>query len=100
MRKHYDKTFKQDAVNLLVSSGRPLKVLAKELGVSAHTLRSWRDRFFKDSASSDPNSPKNPRTLYEENKALRRENDLLRRQRDILKKALSIVSDPPTGGML
>lgn len=100
MRKHYDDTFKQDAVNLLVTSGRPLKVLAHELGVTPQSLRSWRDRYFKRPPSTEGSAPQDPRTLYEQNKTLRRENDLLRRQRDILKKALSIVSDPPAGGML
>ena len=40
----YDKEFRQDAVNLLLSSGRPLKRVAAELGVTANSLRTWRDR--------------------------------------------------------
>lgn len=97
-RKH-DDTFRQDAVELLLSSGRPLKVLAAELGVCPATLRGWRDRHFRSLAAAGGNNGRDPKAVYEENKALRRENDLLRRQRDILKKALSIVSDPPAGGM-
>ena len=31
----YDKDFRQEAVNLLLSSGRPLKRVAAELGVTA-----------------------------------------------------------------
>jgi len=99
MRKKYDTTFKRDAVELLVSSGRPLKVLASELGVCPATLRYWRDQHFRSASGKGGNGSPDPKALYEEMKALRRENDLLRRQRDILKKALSIVSDPPTGGM-
>jgi len=99
MRKHYDESFKREAVELLVSTGRPLKVLAAELGVSPAALRSWRDRHFRSASPAAGDSAGDPKALYEEMKALRRENELLRRQRDILKKALSIVSDPPTGGM-
>lgn len=43
-QKHYDAQFKRDAVELLLTSGRPLKRLAHELGVCDVTLRSWRDR--------------------------------------------------------
>jgi transposase-like protein len=40
----YDSGFRQEAVNLISSSQRPLKAVAAELGVSAHSLRTWRDR--------------------------------------------------------
>jgi transposase-like protein len=40
----YDSGFRQEAVNLLISSQRPLKKVAAELGVSANSLRTWRDR--------------------------------------------------------
>src|ERR1700744_5989825 len=42
--KRYDATFKRDAVELLLTSGKPLKALAVELGVCDVTLRNWRDR--------------------------------------------------------
>ena len=42
--KRYDATFKRDAVELLLTSGKPLKALAIELGVCDVTLRNWRDR--------------------------------------------------------
>jgi len=34
----YDKDFRQEAVNLLLSSGRPLKRVAAELGVTPNSL--------------------------------------------------------------
>lgn len=56
---NYDKDFRQEAVNLLLSSGRPLKRVAAELGVSANSLRTWRDRAFGNgggaqAASAEP----------------------------------------------
>ena len=72
--------FRQEAVNLLISSQRPLKAVAAELGVSANSLR----------------------TLVEpaaEIRRLQRENESLRRQREILKKAMSILSEVPLSGM-
>ena len=55
----YDKDFRQEAVNLLLSSGRPLKRVAAELGVTANSLRTWRDRAFDkgrvaQAASAEP----------------------------------------------
>ena len=44
-QKRYDKEFKRDAVELLLRSGKPLKPLAKELGVSDTSLRVWRDAY-------------------------------------------------------
>jgi transposase-like protein len=43
--KSYDEEFKRDAVELLLRSGRPLKPLAKELGISDSSLRTWRDTY-------------------------------------------------------
>jgi len=37
----YSKEFKQEAVRLLRTSGRPVPQLAKELGVSPQSLRNW-----------------------------------------------------------
>lgn len=42
--KQYDAQFKRDAVELLLTSGKSLKGLATELGISDVTLRDWRDR--------------------------------------------------------
>ncbi len=40
----YTDEFRDQAVDFLNSSGKALKQVARELGVSAGTLRSWRDR--------------------------------------------------------
>lgn len=40
----YDSGFRQEAVNLLLSSQRPLKTVAAELGVSANSLRHSAER--------------------------------------------------------
>ena len=95
--KHYDEEFKRSAVDLLLSHGKALKPMAQDLGVSPVTLRKWRDERL---ASMEPSADgKTPREMAEEIRKLARENELLRRQREILKKALSILSDPSSGGM-
>ncbi len=87
-KKTYDVEFKKQAVQLLISSGRPLAQVARELGVTSWNLRDWRTRL-------QPELARQPETL----EALRvrlaqveRENLQLRQQRDILKKTLGIVS--------
>jgi transposase len=40
-RRQFTDEFKQEAVALLVSSGRPLIQIASELGISPSMLRNW-----------------------------------------------------------
>lgn len=102
----YDKDFRQEAVNLLLSSGRPLKRVAAELGVTANSLRSWRDRAFgkgrvAQAASAEPKGRSEAPFADPagEIRRLQREVEYLRRQREILKKAMSILSEEPQSGM-
>ena len=102
----YQNDFREEAVNLLLSSGRPLKRVAAELGVSANSLRNWRDKALGQGRAAQAASaqPKGRRGApladpFAEIRRLQRENEYLRRQREILKKAMSILSDNPQSGM-
>jgi transposase len=97
--KRYEESFRKDAVETLIKSGRPLKRLARELGVSIQALRNWRDAYLGKAEGQKPAEVPAVRQAYDELRELRAENAVLKRQRDILKKALSILSDPPGGGM-
>jgi transposase len=90
-RRRHDEAFKKAAVELLVNSGKPLKQIASELGVSIWNLRDWKKRYL-------PPPPVPARTLEQaeaENRALREELQRVKNQRDILKKTLGIISAPP-----
>ena len=50
----YDSGFRQEAVNLLLSSGRPLERIAAELGISANALRGWRDQALGQGRAAQP----------------------------------------------
>jgi transposase len=99
-RRHFTDEFKQEAIALLVSSGRPLSQIASELGISPSMLRNWRNGSGgRDAGSarrpipaSAPHSVPDPAA---EISRLRRENDRLRMERDILKKAVAIFSESP-----
>jgi transposase len=100
-RRQYPDEFKQEALELLVSSGRPLSQIAEELGIPPERLRAWRYR----SGGSKAGSPRRPNTqaaippagvdLAAENARLRRENERLRMERDILKNRRG--TRPPVG---
>jgi len=95
----YDKEFKDQAVEMVLSTGRPLKVVARELGISDSTLRGWKDRYLGEVAEKPEGREYTPEHLAEENRRLREENEYLKRQRDILKKACGILSNEPHRGM-
>ena len=104
--RNYETDFRQEAVNLLLSSGRPLKRVAAELGISANSLRTWRDRALGNGRAAEASSPQaNGRSVAPiadaagEIRRLQREVEYLRRQREILKKAVSILSEEPQSGM-
>ena len=85
----YSEEFRREAVRL-AESGKPLKQVARDLGVDAATLRSWRRRFARE-------APGNRRgatipLLEEENRRLRRENARLLEEREILKKATAFFA--------
>lgn len=101
-KKPYDEEFKRNAVELLIQSGKPLKVMARELGVSDTMLRKWKVKqlgTMEEDRSPRGEGGATPRELAEENRRLRRELERVIRQRDILKKAMGICSETSPGGM-
>jgi transposase len=88
-KKTYDDEFKKQAVQLLISSGRPVTQVARELGVPVWNLRDWRKRF-QPQLAQEPETLEAMRVRLAQ---LERENLQLRQQRDILKKTLGIVSN-------
>lgn len=99
-KRNYDKEFKRDAVELLLSGDKDLKPLARDLGVCPATLREWRDRYLRErEPSQGPPRGAAPLEVAEELRRLRKENETLKRQREILKKALGILSEQSPGGM-
>ncbi|HMO52829.1 MAG TPA: transposase [Kiritimatiellia bacterium] len=97
--ERYDKEFKNHAVEMLLESGRPLKQVARDLGVSDASLRAWKTAYLGDADAHPEGRRYTSEHLAEENRQLRREVEYLRRQRDILKKACGILSTEPPRGM-
>lgn len=97
--KRYDEEFRKDAVEMLINGDRSIRRLARELGVSPQTLHNWWDAYFGKKDNHQAEGMLGVKQTYDELRRLRTENVVLKRQRDILKKALSILSEPPAGGM-
>ena len=94
--KRYDAQFKLDAVELLLKSDKPLKVLAQELGISDVTLRSWRNRHLKKIEPIERDGKKIPvQQLLMEIRELQKELALANRRNEILKKAMGILAEDP-----
>lgn len=89
-RKH-GREFKEEAVRLVVSGGRPAVEVAEGLGIHVNMLHKWIRQHKEDPAGSFPGNGK-LKPQDEEMRRLQRDNVNLREERDILKKALAIFS--------
>jgi transposase len=89
-RRQFSREFKLEAVRLVQSGEKPLKQVARELGIRVDTLRTWTEqtegRVGMSAGDVFPGNGK--RTSQEEEvAALRRELELVKQERDFLKKA-------------
>jgi transposase len=86
-RRSFTPEFKQEAVRLLTESGRPLRQVARELGLHAAQLRDWR----RELARPSPAAAAAPSDAAEVRR-LRRELEVVRQERDFLKKAAAFFA--------
>jgi transposase len=95
--RKFDESFKREAVQNWLSSGKSADVIAGELGINSNLLYAWRKRFTPADAGGRAADGAKPVTLADalvRFQADQREIRHLREQRDILKKTLGILSEP------
>lgn len=95
--RKFDETFKREAVQNWLFSGKSADLLAGELGINSNLLYAWRKSFAPADAGGRAADGAKPVTLAEalaRIEADQREIRHLREQRDILKKTLGILSEP------
>jgi transposase len=83
-RKKYTQAYRDEAVELVISSGRPIAEIARDLGINEAMLGNWVHRSKKSGESEEKPLDIDERA---ELKELREENRQLRMERDFLKKA-------------
>jgi transposase len=83
----YTEEFRKDSAELVISSGRPAREVARELGVNETTLCTWVRTERKRRVGGSSSSPGNGESSEEENKRLRRRVIELEKEREILKRA-------------
>jgi transposase len=99
-RRSLTDEFKRQAVDLMVSSGRSIWSVAKELGLRDSVLRRWMEhRRAGRQPMAAAQRPVTQSTLPSADQAaeisrLQQEVDRLRMERDILKKSIAIFAGP------
>jgi putative transposase len=86
-KPRYTLEFKEEAVQLVRSSGRSTSQIAQELGISTTSLRNW----FKQAQIDRGEHQGLTTEERDELKRLRRENRILKQEREILKKSSSLL---------
>jgi len=84
-RRRFSDEFKRDAVQIVRTSGKPIALVARELGIYDSTLGNWIkqdriDRGEREGLTSDERA---------ELSELRRDNARLRMERELLKRAVA-----------
>lgn len=95
-RKVYTRQFKEEALELLETSGRSANQLEQELGIGRSCLTRWRQEAAAEREQAFPGQGRLPPD-QERLRQLERENLILRQERDILKKAIAIFSQTEPG---
>lgn len=103
--RRYDEEFKREVAALAARPEAKDEQVARDLGVSVHSVARWRRRYGPPPAAASiaaatPGAAVSVHAasreeLEREVRALRREVAEVRQQREILKKALAIFPAPP-----
>jgi transposase len=82
--KKYTQEYRDEAVGLVISSGRPIAEIARDLGINEGTLESWVARAKESGRVIEKPVTTDERARLRE---LEEENRRLKMERDFLKKA-------------
>jgi transposase-like protein len=99
-RRKFDETFKREAVQNWLQSGKSAEVVGQELGINANLLYAWRKLVPAVAGGrATASKPGSVADLQGQLDAAQRELRHVREQCTILKKTLGILSEPPSNGM-
>ena len=99
-RRKFDQTFKREAVQNWLASGKSAEVVGEELGINANLLYAWRKLVPAGAGGRAPAAkPGSVADLQGQLDASQRELRHVREQVIILKKTLGILSEPSSNAM-
>lgn len=99
-RRKFDETFKREAVQNWINSGKSAEVVGEELGITANLLYAWRKLLPAVAGGrATAAKPGSVADLQGQLDAAQRELRHVREQCTILKKTLGILSEPSPNGM-
>ena len=99
-RRKFDETFKGEAVQNWLQSGKSAEVVGEELGINANLLYAWRKLVPAVAGGrATASKPGSVADLQSQLNASQREIRHLREQCTILKKTLGILCEPPSNAM-
>ena len=99
-RRKFDPTFKREAVQNWLNSGKSAAVVGGELGINANLLYAWRKLVPTLAGGRGPAAkPGSVADLQGQLDAAQRELRHAQEQVTILKKTLGILSEPSLNGM-
>ncbi|SCL27251.1 Transposase and inactivated derivatives [Micromonospora rhizosphaerae] len=88
-RRRFSPQFKAEAVQMVIETGKPIAVVARELGIHDGTLGNWVNAWRRE--HPEPDQPVNPterarvKEMEEEIRRLRMENEFLKKSRGLLR---------------
>lgn len=88
-KRKYAVAFKQEALRLLAISGKSVRQIEDELGITPGLLNKWKQRYQLHPATGEV-QPSDQHDLEAENRRLRRE--LAQAERELLKKAVKLFA--------
>lgn len=89
--KTYSEEFRLEALRLLETSGKSVREIEEDLGLTQGLLYKWRRRYRVNEAETKLERSED-REMQAKIRRLEHEKTILQQERDILKKALSIFS--------
>src|SRR6266699_6033281 len=99
-RRKFDETFKGEAVQNWLNSGKSAEVVGEELGINANLLYAWRKLAPAGTGGrASAAKPGSVADLQGQLEASQRELRHAREQVTILKKTLGILSEPSSNGI-
>ena len=90
-KRKYDRAFKQEALRLLEISGKSVRQVETELGITPGLLNKWKLRYRLEPTTGEVR-PSEQHDLELENRRLRRELALVKAERELLKKVVKLFS--------